>query len=156
MKSVLVALALIAASPAAAAVTYDFTAFFANGSERGGFIYTAEDFLTNGAVLPLFSFTCKGPLECGEQVLVPIPAEGERPATNTVYFWAGPTTAPYDFAEGAFAAYGTYYSSNADFSPTGRLIVSEAVVPVPEPGEWAMMAAGLAVVGGIARRRKRT
>lgn len=30
-----------------------------------------------------------------------------------------------------------------------------AVAPVPEPGEWAMMAAGLGVVGMVARRRKR-
>ncbi len=32
---------------------------------------------------------------------------------------------------------------------------SRSVTPVPEPGEWAMMAAGLAVVGGVARRRSR-
>ena len=29
-----------------------------------------------------------------------------------------------------------------------------AIAPVPEPGEWAMMIAGLGVVGGIARRRR--
>lgn len=28
------------------------------------------------------------------------------------------------------------------------------LAPVPEPGTWALLAAGLAVVGGIARRRR--
>lgn len=30
----------------------------------------------------------------------------------------------------------------------------ELAAPVPEPGEWAMIAGGLAIVGGIARRRR--
>lgn len=32
--------------------------------------------------------------------------------------------------------------------------VSFTLAPVPEPGEWAMLGVGLAVAGGVARRRK--
>ncbi len=35
------------------------------------------------------------------------------------------------------------------------LTASVSVAPVPEPGEWAMMGAGLAVVGFVGRRRRR-
>jgi PEP-CTERM motif len=41
-------------------------------------------------------------------------------------------------------------SAEAYLAPTILLSVS----PIPEPGEWAMMLAGLGVVGAIARRRK--
>lgn len=34
-----------------------------------------------------------------------------------------------------------------------RLLVTEAVTAVPEPGTWALLLAGAAVVGGLARRR---
>jgi PEP-CTERM motif len=34
-------------------------------------------------------------------------------------------------------------------------LTQDAVAAVPEPGEWAMMLAGLSVVGLIARRRKK-
>lgn len=34
------------------------------------------------------------------------------------------------------------------------LIVTDILEPTPEPGEWTMIAGGLALVGGIARRRR--
>jgi len=41
-------------------------------------------------------------------------------------------------------------------NPTGLRVefTDSAVTPVPEPGEWAMMLAGLGIVGLIARRRR--
>lgn len=39
--------------------------------------------------------------------------------------------------------------ANANFRP----LLSVEVMPVPEPGTWAMLAAGLALIGGVARRR---
>lgn len=44
-------------------------------------------------------------------------------------------------------------SFRADVSVSGNAYGSTA--PIPEPGTWAMMLAGLAVAGGIARRRQR-
>ncbi len=40
-------------------------------------------------------------------------------------------------------------------APAGSNFKGVAIAPVPEPGEWAMMVAGLGVVGAVARRRRR-
>jgi len=40
-----------------------------------------------------------------------------------------------------------------DFALTGVTLVDASIAPVPEPGEWAMMLAGLGVLGIVARRR---
>lgn len=47
---------------------------------------------------------------------------------------------------GAYVAYAT---------PAGEGFGSYAITPVPEPSSWALAIAGLAVVGGVARRRQR-
>ncbi len=59
-----------------------------------------------------------------------------------------------------YADYGTIYKALVGISPNPNIqnmIVGQFMVtaaPVPEPGEWAMMAGGLAIISGIARRRK--
>jgi len=45
-------------------------------------------------------------------------------------------------------AFGSYASSGGDIGNPGQLLS-----PVPEPGSWAMLMAGLALVAGVARRR---
>jgi len=44
-------------------------------------------------------------------------------------------------------------AADADFDD---LVVGVRVVPIPEPGEWALMLGGLAVVAAVASRRRRT
>ena len=57
-------------------------------------------------------------------------------------------------AEGLIKAYGNAGGlSNWTLAANGGLTFNPPVAPVPEPGEWAMLLAGLAVVGSMARRR---
>lgn len=43
-----------------------------------------------------------------------------------------------------------------DFTVSSALMLDAvSVTPIPEPAEWAMMAAGLAMLAGVARRRRR-
>jgi hypothetical protein len=52
-------------------------------------------------------------------------------------------------------AVGNLNQSGITFAAIDNIVISDNVVSaVPEPGEWAMMLAGLGVVGAIARRRK--
>ena len=56
---------------------------------------------------------------------------------------------PRDGAFTGFAAISDFAPDNANFTATA------GVVAVPEPGSFAMMVVGLALVGGIARHRGR-
>lgn len=58
-------------------------------------------------------------------------------------------------AEATFRTYGTAAGGPSQWllGANGNLTFAASVAPIPEPGEWAMLLAGLAVVGSIARRR---
>lgn len=160
MKPALLALALLAASPAAAAVTYSFESYAPGTTDVvTSFSYTADSFLTGthtqvaASDLDSCSSTA-GP--CGSQYFDRAPNSGLfGPGHDILISEAGNLGVFHFFDYGAFAASGTYLAGNPDIGVTGKLIVSESVGPVPEPGEWAMMGAGVGVVGFIARRRKR-
>lgn len=52
-------------------------------------------------------------------------------------------------------AQGTMVNPLARSSPQGGMPRAAQVTPVPEPGEWAMLLAGLALVGFIVRRNSK-
>ncbi len=62
--------------------------------------------------------------------------------------------APETFAGTSFSARADSYTiQNFVFSPTAG--ATFAAAPVPEPEQWAMLLAGLAIIGAVARRRAR-
>jgi hypothetical protein len=64
------------------------------------------------------------------------------------YFSSSESYEYADYASGFRATFGDPYSSGSAFELTSAQVVSA----VPEPGGWAMLLAGLAVVAGISRR----
>ncbi len=160
-KIALLALALAAASPAAASVTYDFESYLPYSTTVvTSFSVTVNDFLTadHSAFTPGELDSCSSTAgACGNQYF-------DRQAPGNDIFHTGHDTViseagqfgVFHFLEyGAFTTVGTHFASNPDIGVTGKLVVSQSVDPVPEPGEWAMMAAGLGAVGLTARRRRR-
>lgn len=160
---------LFLANPASAAVRYTFTAFSGpekNGEEinGGGFSLTIPNYLTSNptyqpdALTNCWVSTTMQPTggTCYSQDFY------RNDARDYIAFGTNTVLNPkswtyYNFASGAFGAPGTYATVPSQGYGTGQMVV-ELVAdidtpPVPEPKTWAMMLAGLSIVGGAMRRR---
>ncbi len=69
---------------------------------------------------------------------------GSMAATNTTYTFSNLAVGDYSFK----------FTGSAGPNGGGYM-VGLSVAPVPEPSEWAMMLAGLGLVGAVAARRRR-
>jgi hypothetical protein len=164
LSAAVTALAL-AASPANAAVRYDFQAFssFPLGEPQdvvtGNFSLTLADFITSSTTVPFAGLSsCSatgsvtGVMLCGEQTLSPV--EGFNDFVGFGFFQPlGFSAVYYYFTPGALSAVGTYDTVLFGQEQAGRLTVSVVGGAVPEPGSWAMMIAGFGLVGGVMRRK---
>ena len=142
--------ALLASTPGAATVFYDF------GTLSGNFAatFTVDDFLTGAGFLsPSDLDSCTLPagnvclgvaFDDGGGLLDQL---GLKLDSNGFI-----TTLDFAFPNEAFLSPGTYLST----STHGSLTVREANSAVPEPVTWAMMLLGFGAIGLAMRRRKQT
>lgn len=166
-----------AASPAAAMVRYEFTAFstfptawFEFGAEpetvSGGFTLEVSNFISSTEIFSpaqLLSFSATGSLTgalaAGSQAFIVQPGFDSSVQFG---FVGGPDNfeakAAYYFSEGAFSAPGTYETVLFGEDQKGRLVVTNlgggGGGAVPEPATWAMMISGFGLVGGTLRRAR--
>ncbi|PZN93833.1 MAG: hypothetical protein DCF31_11455 [Alphaproteobacteria bacterium] len=171
MKSITVLMGLAAISalsaPAAAAVTYAFTAYSSIGSPnyRGGWVFTAPDFVTAALrVEPAALDSCfvEGDGDtpsCGRQRFVPDqPTSGPDGTVFTDVILFGVLSPiesgsyPYYFPGNAFATPGTYDSIVLGAEQRGRLVVTGPPA-VPDAPAWAMLIAGFGLTGAALRRQ---
>ena len=144
-----------------AAVRYDFTGFEVavdddplHGTFSAAFSWVAADYVAamtfvNADALRSCSVTASlGPATCTYVAFIVDP----DPARYGISFGAtlpvfGIASIPYRFEVGAFGVPGTYNVSGSPYPGTLTVTV------VPEPATCALLFAGLAVVGAVARRR---
>ncbi|TCP30410.1 PEPxxWA-CTERM sorting domain-containing protein [Sphingomonas sp. BK235] len=148
-------IATLAPASAHAAVTYSFKTFepFAGGDIS--FTYEAPTFVTDGWVDRSLLKDATASI-ARIRFLSSCPNGGGASACDEVNVVTesgfGSTITHRYFADGAFAAAGSYKGSS---STPASLTVSAAVAPgaVPEPATWAMMILGFGAIGYAMRRK---
>ena len=156
--------AILPLQSAQAAVIYSFETFTRGSGEPylASFSYVAPDFITSNTLIPTPSncmVTEPSPSGCGPTqhfyadstgIAGPLDlydAVEFSPSFSNYYY--------YYFQNNAFGAFGTYDTVIFGTDQAARLTISASTsVPIPEPGGWAMMLVGFAVLGAAARRRR--
>ncbi len=137
---------------------------FGPGSQAGFYAFTQQ----NGAGFIGYGYSIGGGSPTGGSVhydsatTVTLRAERTGQTLSQYYSADGTTFTLLNQVTDAAFANGTTFGlqlgtdgATADAgSATFRDFSVTFATPAPEPGEWAMMAGGLALVGGVARRRK--
>jgi hypothetical protein len=168
MKLALLALAsVLAASPAAAAVTYTFGAISSftsnwtgNWDEQitGGFSVTVASPISTNTAIPAASLTScgmsgsiSGFIPCGDQEF-----RFDTVPGYLIISFSGPNFGIfYYFDPAASTTNGTWDTTIFGTDQQGILVTSGAPTSVvPEPASWAMLIAGFGLTGAAMRRRR--
>jgi hypothetical protein len=156
----------LVASPAAAVVTYNFTALSSfpswgqggDESVSGGFTFSVATPITTTTTIPVVQLTScsmiasiSGALPCSDQSFI----FGITPNTVTVSFSSSGFGVYYYFDEIAATTDGTWNTVFFGTDQQGILVTSGASRSVvPEPASWAMLIAGFGLTGAAMRRRR--
>jgi hypothetical protein len=158
LRSLAALLALAAATPAAASVTYVF-----NSNPNAGYLgysatFTTADFLTDPSTTITSFDSCSmgfGLIGSGFTdtcVSIQVLISGAQSSIQL----NGTTLSTFDpFAPSAFSTLGTNTGATYPNSAASTLVVSNGAGAVPEPATWAMMLLGFAGIGIAMQRRRR-
>lgn len=173
LKAAAAGLAIAAAVPAAAMVTYAFEGLSAfAGNNYGRFSITLPDYVSATSVFPASQFSsCEvlsnPQLSCGahgftfatvstfgiNSNMIEFAVTDGQSELNRTFFY---------FELGAFAADGVYDNIIFGSDQAGRLTVSSGGggggggPVIPEPATWALLISGFGVVGAALRRQRGT
>lgn len=161
LKQLAAASALVLASVGSQAASYDWGAHdlleSALGLTGGGLVYDTYKFTLTGTSTVASSVSSLGTLVPASYSLFAVGSDGLVGTADDVatpYAWNfGGAPTVHSVTLGA----GTYYYTVFGVAPGAAaysLNSAATAVPVPEPETYAMLLAGLGVVGFVARRRK--
>jgi len=133
---------------------------------NNGGVHEAQEYGSNSFQLPLTSVLDKYTFALGAAVGAlesDVAFVGRPVLTGTVTLWSDAAVdtvvGAYDFSAGthsfgALLAGDYFYTVEATGAAGGGYTLGSYIVPVPEPGTYALLLAGLGVVAFVARRRK--
>lgn len=80
--------------------------------------------------------------------------EGQPNDYSVDHLNAGTVPRVLAFQDGATTNWALAYEDGSDLDYNDMVVKIESIAPIPEPRQWAMMLAGLGLMGALARRRR--
>lgn len=127
----------------------EISSFFLNGTDYLGCAgYSNENYQCG---TDIFQYRIGGALDftAGERG-----ADPEGIYSNGHYYVSGDREFDYSFTPFSAVRNDYLWTGETRFEINNAVVLASPVLAVPEPGTWAMLATGLLLVAGVARRRE--